>query len=400
MKFDKEHVELLKDFSENGISFDIGKIDATNLPYLMDGVQYNLTSNGFKILDKITEYISKQIPFTKDNAQKIILRNVIRGNTNSIPVLESIRSLEVEFNESIVENTIILPVIGIAVDAPFKIGTFTIFKKHNCEILNNIQDPLKRTFIEKSFGDYVAVGVLMGHSSSCINLGKKVLEIELTRFKAFLPLIADGGLKYWIANMSTNVVLVDAAIIINAEGLGSNYSLLTNPYGLNIDKKPNPEAKSFREFLSSIGFDELVRYSASNSKYENSINMAFWWLGKQADEDSKEIKLLYSVLALEKLLSNPTSFSSISAAVAEKCAFLLASNYDERFKIFKKAKELYKVRSGLTHGSTSEETTEADVKIAHSLGINVLLRIIDLNREHKFSSVADLDSYINKIKFA
>ena len=304
-----------------------------------------------------------------------------------------------ELSESIVDNTVILPVIGIVIDAPFKIGTFTIYKKQNYVALNNINNTLHKEQIEKSFGDYIAVGVLKGHSSSSIMIGKRVLESELARFKAFLPLISNGSLRYWIASMSTNVVLTDAASTMNEKEQHLNFRIITHPVGLELDNKHAPGAKSFREHLSSIGYDELVTYSAANSKYEKSINMAFWWLGKQADEDSKEIRLLYSIFALEKLLSNSTSFSSITAAVSEKCAFLLGSNSAERIRIFEKAKELYNVRSKLAHGS-SVEPTEADVKTAHSLGINALLRIIELNREHKFSSVADLDVYINRIKFA
>jgi ribosomal protein L30/L7E len=398
MKFNKENVELLKNLSGREISFDIAKIDVLNLPNIMDGVEYNLTSSGFEMLYKISDYIATEILITKEEAQKLILKKVIYSHTNSIPILESISSLEVELNESIVDNTIILPVKGIAVQDPFKIGTFTIFEKQNYATLKNITDPLQRQIIEKSFGDYIAVGTLKGHPSSCITLGKKVLEIELTRFKAFLPMISGDDLKYWIAILSTNVVLADTGLVINVTGQQSKFSILTNPCDLNIDRICSPNAKSIREHLSFIGYDDLVAYSDANSKYEKSINMAFWWLGKQADEDSKEIRLLYSIFALEKLLSKSTSFSSIAAAVAEKCAFLLGSNYAERIDIFEKAKALYNVRSMLAHGS-STEPSDNDVKTAYSLGLKVLLEIIKLKRENKISTLADVDAYVNKIKF-
>ena len=74
MKFDKEHMELLKDFTVNGISFDIKTIDSTNLPSIMDGVAYYLTTSGYKILEKTSEYISKEIAITEEEAQKLILK--------------------------------------------------------------------------------------------------------------------------------------------------------------------------------------------------------------------------------------------------------------------------------------------------------------------------------------
>ena len=102
---------------------------------------------------------------------------------------------------------------------------------------------------------------------------------------------------------------------------------------------------------------------------------------------------------MECLLANENNFSSISAAIAEKCAYLIGKNQKERMDVFKLAKELYNLRSALVHGNSNNSITEEKVWQAYDLAMAVYREITQMTVDGKISSQEELDHYIMDIKF-
>jgi hypothetical protein len=399
MKISSELKTKIKKLSTDGISFDFDNIELGIVPSLLDGITYFITKDGRVLLQELVEKLSDKETILSNEVQSFVIKMAIQMKIDPRKDEDYFKILEESIENSKVDNIVILPLIGVDLVDPFRIGSFVIYNKEQYISQNSkrINERMK-DHLSKHFGSVIAVGSIRGNPASVVNIGKLKIDFELSRFKAFVPLFSGANVKYWISSLSTDVVLSDAALIINEKGSLSNSGILTHPMGINLDRKFRPEHQSIREYLETIGFNKLVKYETKNSKYENAINMAFWWLGKQLDEASNEIKLLYSVFALERLLSNSTSFSSITAAVSEKCAFLLGTTKEQRIEIFERAKSLYDIRSKLAHGS-SASVSGKDVTEAYSLAISVLLKIIEVNETINFESIQSLDKYINDIKY-
>ena len=225
---------------------------------------------------------------------------------------------------------------------------------------------------------------------------KKKLKTELNRFKAFIPYLSTAS-KYWIQPLKTDSALSDCFFVYGDYGAHEGFSYLTELFPLDIDSKGTPSSMSFREFLEKrMHFQSIV---AGNTNFWKTIKMGYEWLGKQYDEESLQNKLIYSIFALECLLSNSTNFSSITAAVAEKCAFLIGDTKEERLTIFSAAKKLYNLRSALAHGSSETNITEENTWQALGLALAVYRKVTEMLVSNIISSQEDLDSFILDKKF-
>lgn len=232
-----------------------------------------------------------------------ILDAAISIKNNDEPTEDVLKSLTENIKNSVKNNMVVLPVSGIVLETPFKIGIFNLYPQ--------------KTFIETT-----------------------VLDLDAQRY-----------------------------------GRGSFREILTN----------------------EMNFNQII---LGNSDLWNRVNIAFEWLGKQYDEENDENKMIYSIFALECLLnSNTENFSSITAAVAEKCAYLLGTNKEERVSIFNDAKSFYRIRSALVHSSNKEGVNKELVDKSYGMAIGVLFKVVDLILNNHLDSLKKIDDYIMDLKF-
>ena len=310
---------------------------------------------------------------------------------------EILNTLHAKIKDSVKDNEIILPATGLIVYKPFKIGEFILYPKE--QYIQEKQDVLidfDLKTINNDFPSTIAMTHLRCHLDSAKQIGINILKSELNRLKAFIPYLNDS-LKYWIQPLKTDETLSDCFFVFGNGKFSSGMVHVANLMPLDMDANSSSHSMSFREFLNDrMYFQSIIN---GKTKFWQSINMGYGWLGKQYDEERLENKLIYSIFALECLLSNATNFSSISAAIAEKCAYLVGDSKEKKLEIFNLAKELYNLRSALVHGYTKDPITEDRIWQAYGLAMAVYRIITKMVVDGTISSQEEFDKYILEKKF-
>lgn len=388
--------EDVEKFAEECISFDLNEFDS-NFPCLHNGVTYFYINNGQQKLAEIAKkYATKEI--LPKQMSDFVLETALQIKGNFKSKEEAFKDLDDNIKSSVQMNKVLLPVSGILLKRCFKIGVFTLYSKKAFTKTIKFANEKSKNIFNKNFAyvETVAVGEIECNIQSAKAIARKQLIFELSRFKAFIPLFS-RSLKHWIFPLITDYPLSDCSFVFNKVGWTSDLSIVSNLRPLELDEKVGSNI-TIRAFLNNkIHFNQIV---SGKSDLWTCVHVAFEWLGKQYDEENDENKLMYSIFSLECLLnSNTENFSSITAAVSEKCAYLLGTSKDEKKKIFHDAKELYSIRSALVHSSNKSKIDEDMVKLAYEIAMSVLLKVVNLILKNNFNSIKDLDEYILALKF-
>ncbi len=388
--------EDVEKFANECISFDVDFCSCGTFG-VRNGISYSLVNEGHqKLLDISTKYATKDI--LPKEIENFILDAALSIKKNNATKEDVLNALDSAIKASICNNTVILPVSGIELKEPFKIGTFVIHPKETFIAKMTFPNEKAKEIVEKNFNNVetLAVGDFNCHPESAKEIARGQLVFELSRFKAFIPLFSNS-IKYWIFPLKTDIPLSDCSYVYNSSGCISTSSIVSNLRPLELDNKQF-KSESVRDFLlQKVHYDEII---SGNSDLWNRVHIAFEWLGKQYDEENDENKMIYSIFALECLLnSNTENFSSITAAVAEKCAYLLGANKEERVAIFNDAKSLYKIRSALVHSSNKDGVNGELVNNSYTMAIGVLFKVVDLILNERVDSLKKLDDFIINIKF-
>jgi len=105
----------------------------------------------------------------------------------------------------------------------------------------------------------------------------------------------------------------------------------------------------FKEFSSRFPIEKVLEPNKYEKKFYN-IKQALLWLGISEGVHEYYLKLLYRVIALESLFINGEQ-SGAKFIIAEKCAFLLETEYEKRLELFNFILDIYKLRNNIAHGS-------------------------------------------------
>lgn len=392
----QEFKRAVEEFANENISLDVNPRESLSFG-VREGISYSLVNDGKnKLLSISRKYATKAI--LPEQMGDFILDAAISIKNNNEPTEGVLKSLAENIKNSVKNNMVVLPVSGIVLETPFKIGIFNLYPQKTFIETTVFPDEDTKAIFEKSFENVssLAVGHFECHPKSAKKIARSQLVFELSRFKAFIPLFA-RNIKHWIFPLKTDMSLFDCSYVYHNQGCTTDYSIVSNLMPLDLDAQRYGRG-SFREILTNeMNFNQII---LGNSDLWNRVNIAFEWLGKQYDEENDENKMIYSIFALECLLnSNTENFSSITAAVAEKCAYLLGTNKEERGSIFNDAKSFYRIRSALVHSSNKEGVNKELVDKSYGMAIGVLFKVVDLILNNHLDSLKKIDDYIMDLKF-
>ena len=190
-ELDKDIINLSKEC----ISFDIENVSKWEIQFNR-GIHYIYVNNGQKRFFEIARKYSTQ-EILPEELRKIFLLASLLIKYNPAKLHEILDALHEEIRTSPQNNTVLLPVSGIVVDEPFRIGDFTLFSKNSYIKSNADLSSIDVNRIEKSFSQTIAVTHFRSHPDSAKEIGIKKLNPELNRLKAFIPYLK-SSLKYWI----------------------------------------------------------------------------------------------------------------------------------------------------------------------------------------------------------
>jgi len=100
-------------------------------------------------------------------------------------------------------------------------------------------------------------------------------------------------------------------------------------------------------YLDQFG-EILLKDKSSRTELENRIITALRWIGSGINEEVDCDKFLKFAIALECLLLSREEEGK-GSSIAERCAFILSDNPQDRANIDKEVKKLYGKRSDIAH---------------------------------------------------
>lgn len=94
---------------------------------------------------------------------------------------------------------------------------------------------------------------------------------------------------------------------------------------------------------------ELIS-TPDDNKDAQFVKSAIEWAFDSAIEDNETVSFLQMCIGLEAILGEETGRESLTETLADRCAYLLATDIEGRKKIRYNFRELYRLRSKLVHG--------------------------------------------------
>lgn len=305
------------------------------------------------------------------------------------------------------EHMIIIPITGLVLKGELELQNFTILSKS--KLLKEYKEYFysnkmgKEEFKRlKDSGDSYAITKDFGNPKSLINKQIDLLESALNLIRLYIPLFWYHTYEVQISIVNQDYQTINSGYVITNNKLRYvTNSVTRRPHKFDIDKKRMNSCKySQRKEMKNWNFEKLNSIIIKeHSNISNAIINSLHWIGLYTKEKKLNLKFLYLIFSLEGLLSNEkNNYSSITAAVSEKTAFLLTNHQEDRIKIFNFIKDLYKKRGGIVHGSEKfigpSELTDLYVII-----IQTFYHITDLVHNNEIKTKQELNEKLTEIKF-
>ncbi|MCL2426855.1 MAG: HEPN domain-containing protein [Oscillospiraceae bacterium] len=307
----------------------------------------------------------------------------------------------------VIEWEIFHKIYGLTVDRddPYEIGDYRLynydsFRKHIDDVLapaysNTVNDLL---LTEVKAHDTIVSVIVQARDS------KKAQELAYINFdviqNVFRFFVSYWNLSYFdigILNYRKDEVDTWIAASKETESVHFGNELLGKVITLEFSEFQN---RSIKYDFSPIGIVE--RYCARNhSKMEKRLFAAIQLLGRSVYDLGTPMGFLQSMMAIEALIQMNAGGlvnQSISAQIAEYCAFLLDDTCEKRIETEKLIKKLYKVRSRLAHGSLTECSIEDCKDVLYNA--RDLVEVFFRNDTLKgFADPEELQEYIKCLKY-
>ncbi|MGJ1406335.1 HEPN domain-containing protein [Sphingobacterium siyangense] len=220
-------------------------------------------------------------------------------------------------------------------------------------------------------------------------------DVLIDRFENIIAFI-DGDFEGRSAVEVLNYVRDDK--IVRYGFYGGNFTL-----SLNRSAKFDFDFNNGHILCSECGNNRIWQISSADSltKMEKRILTAIEWLGKGIRDKDRSKSLIQFVFAIEGLLQYEVDkmiTPSITSQLADTAAFILAYDAASRLTIAREMRDIYKARSSIAHGNSSNidiPKVKLGFRMAHKL-VRAFLSNDDLK---KIKNSDELKEYIEKLKF-
>ena len=195
--------------------------------------------------------------------------------------------------------------------------------------------------------------------------------------------------------------------------LYNNYSELKAEHLLFIDDEVLFGAKTIDRFVpvdlcnpfylskesGSLEIWELI--TSQKTQLGLKIIESIEWSGKASIEVDDNKALLLYIIAIEAILNEQDESSlakPITISLADSVAFLLGENKESRKTYISYMIHLYRLRSGIVHGSMRNKISSLDLHTAFTLSHKIIRTIITKDPYKNFKSKTELSNYLLKEK--
>jgi len=163
-----------------------------------------------------------------------------------------------------------------------------------------------------------------------------------------------------------------------------------------FELKITDQANILLEQVGALKVTRVLEKKISEiTEFEEMVLRALRWYSSAVKTAEAENKFLNYVTCLETFFT-PTNRDPISNAIAEGCAFILGGDVDSRKNVFRRIKELYGARSGLSHGGKTA-ILESEINEMESISWHLLFWMI--SKLGEFTNRKSLQEWLEEQKF-
>lgn len=210
---------------------------------------------------------------------------------------------------------------------------------------------------EKGFTSGDIDDIVFNHALSKFKILTHLLIIRGTLSeRSISPVVYGlGGTSHYVPNLVSTIFDTERPDEIHATTLlPIGVSRHADKLCLNEENKSYLKAKAEEQvgaYIQSMSSHPalLLKHSGEDSV---PIRSAIEWAYEASTTDNDTIAFIQVCIGLEAILGDDTSTESISATLADRCAYLLGNDIQGRKTIRENFRELYKRRSKIAHGRT------------------------------------------------
>ncbi|MFC0906995.1 hypothetical protein ACFHWD_20255 [Clostridium sp. MT-14] len=275
------------------------------------------------------------------------------------------------------------------VDQKIKIGDFEIINKS--EFLNLFESEKAKKWRDKKTSDdtvFWSCSLTVSEKYRGLELIEDYIELFTNTIRV-LYMVTDP--KESINFLNGNGQSRRDIIMINESGLATGPSKIDK-----IFKIVNLQDKIFNEFDPI--WDKLFRINTKNNEIFNRIQTSLMWLGESMEEHSIERAFVKAIFSLEGIIGKKNS-GGIAESLSTNVAVILCDDYENRMKMKKKVKKLYRVRSKAVHGESMSCSLQEYLDVCQIVR-NIIFKFINDPEFKKLEKFDQIEEKINKTLYS
>lgn len=220
---------------------------------------------------------------------------------------------------------------------------------------------------------------------------RRVLDI----IRYSIPALYSNDQRVKVSLMGEITTLVKCSPMISSDS--KSFTLNNQMIGPLIPFELNDENIKQMERIGAIKLSDILTKSEKQlSEFERTLLHSVHWYSSSLTQYEIENQLLNLIICMETLLT-PRDGNPISTAIAEGIAFLLTTGFEKRKVLKEKVKDIYKLRSAVSHGG-KKEILESDVKELNKIVRKLI--VIMIKRKDEFKSQKEVLNWIEGQKLS
>lgn len=403
-------------------SIDLSRVNLSHGPKMIlggDGFTFCLLDNVADQYNQLVKQLQKRPDWKKKFSKKHIDRGLhgvlaqtvkdVREDRDTTKATEYIDQWVAELESYLQENTTYLPLAGIHMDVDeLEIGKITLLKMNDAcaeKIARNIEmaypevqwtdeqkERVIHSWLNKLRGKVCAKFTDIAEPERLRERTEEEIEHILDLLRYSVHMMGLEGYRISVGlwgevvriNRDTPVISSDyCQISVSSQAVGPLVPFIISDQTI--------------ERMRELGVFKVAQFlkKGNVSGFNEVLLRGIHWFANAQNQVENRNTLLSLMTCLETFLSSGSS-DRISNSIAEGVAFVLATKGEERRALKETVKNLYKNRSGVSHGGDKEVTDEDLNKIRNIAG-DFLERMIHMSST--FQSRGDLEEWIEKQKF-
>jgi len=188
---------------------------------------------------------------------------------------------------------------------------------------------------------------------------------------------------------------------VRIEGHTDNLTLLgppTAPYRVQEDLLSNMAPDTLSELLEFLSLD----FEGTSSGLKSKFITGLLWLGRATFPDTPEASIAKIAFSLESLIGGDPNdeylaSKGLTAALAERSAFIAGSGLPERTQLHRGVTDLYRLRSDIVHGRATK-IGERDLPLYGELVRSIAWSL--LPRLHEIATLEQLQKWVQDTRYS